>query len=45
MKKWKEPKQDSDITRFMNPSEGKNTGCFGRRSGSYVLSICEAREI
>lgn len=45
MKRWKEPKQDSDITRFMNPSEGKNTECFARHSGNYVLSICAAREL
>lgn len=45
MKKWKEPRQDSDITCFINPSEGKNTECFARRSGSDVLSICVAREI
>lgn len=45
MKRWKDPKQVSDITRFMSPSEGKNTECFARHSGSYVLSICAARDL
>lgn len=45
MKKWKEAKQDSDMTCFMNPSKGKKPVCFARHSGSYVLSICAAREM
>lgn len=47
MERWKGGRSPSksDITRFMNPSEGKNTEYFARHSGSYVLSICAARDI
>lgn len=45
MKRWKEPKQESDIIHFINPNEGKNTQYFARHSGSYVLGICAARDL
>lgn len=44
IKTWKETKQDSDITCFMNASERKNAEYFARRFGSYVHSICAARK-